>query len=533
MARRTAWLVALPALFVAFGFVLPMARTFGAAASPGALDFATGPYVRHVLKVALQQAAWSTVLALALALPLAWLHHSRRLPWPRLQLAVHAAPFVMPVFVVVFGLQAVLGPHGWLHGATGIDLLGWLGPFGAVVLAHAYYNYGFAARLIETSLRRRPRTLESAARTLGASPQAAFLRTSLPLLWAPTLAVALLVFLFSFGSFGVVLYMGAGRVMTPETAMYSEANGLFPDMPHAAALGVIELGVNALLLLGYLALRRRFAPTAPEAERPVPRASRALAAVGWLAAAAAALPILAVLVQGFRLGGSWSLAPWRHLLVDHPSGFDLGAALGLSAFYAVSATAVALALAACLAYGSRNLSPALRRPIEGMASLPVAGSGILLAVAFLATFGIGGLLGSPGLEGTVWIVLLAHVVLIFPFVVRIVLPAFESRDPRLDEAARLLGAPGAGVARRVHWPLMRPSLLAATGLAAALSIGDFGASSLLMGEGTKGLAVWIAEVDGPFDPLRHASAVALAGLLCALTLAAYMAVERVRVGVER
>ncbi|MCA1818898.1 MAG: ABC transporter permease [Thermoplasmatota archaeon] len=525
--RPSAWLAALPVAFVAVAFVLPMAQTLAAAGSSvcgtcgTALAYATTPYVRHVLKVALVQAAWSTVLALALALPLAWLHHARRLPWPRLQLAVHAAPFVMPVFVVVYGLQITLGPRGWLHAATGLDALGWLGPLGTVVLAHAYYNYGFAARLIDASLRRRPRVLEAAARTLGASPRQAFLRTTLPLLTPAILAVALLVFLFTFGSFGVVLFMGGGHVETLETAMYGKVQTLFADLPRAAVLGILELAVNGLLLLGYVALRRRIAPPSAEPETPARPAGRGLAALSLAVTAAAALPLAAVLVQGFRLDGQWSLAPWRYLLAG-PHGFDLAAALRLSLLYALASTTLALLLAAALAYGSRA-APRLRRPLEALASLPMAGSGILLGVAFLATFGVGGLMD---IEGTVWIVLLAHTVLAFPFVARILLPAFEARDVRFGEAARLLGAPPRAVAWRVHGPLLRPALVAAAGLAAALSLGDYGASSLLMGQATRGLSVWIAEVDGPFVPIYHAAAVALAGLLCALTLAAYLAVER-------
>ena len=257
------------------------------------------------------------------------------------------------------------------------------------------------------------------------------------------------------------------------------------------------------------------------------------------ATAVALLPILAVLVQGFRLRGEWSLAPWQALLHALPScatgqaplacgdplpdAFRLGSALGFSLLYAATSTAAALALTACLAYGSRRLGGPLRRAAEGLASLPVAGSGILLGVAYLATFHY---MGFWPLEGTIWIVLLAHTVLVFPFVARLVLPAWDAHDPAVDEAARLLGAPPRDVMARIHWPLLRPTVLAAASLAAALSLGDFGASSMLQEESTRSLTVWIAQVDGPFDPLRHASAVALAGFLCVLTLTAYLVVER-------
>lgn len=526
---RALWLILPPVLFVAGAFLYPMGRVLVEAFAPGALDYAMHPYVRRVFSIAVRQAAWSTLLTMALALPLAWLFHSRRIPGSRFQLAAHAAPFVMPVFVIVYGLQGVFGARGWLGTTTGIDFLGLLGPFGAVVVAHAYYNYGFAARLLEASLQRRPRDLEAVARTLGASPMGAFLRTTLPLLLPSALAVALLAFLFTFGSFGVVLFMGSGQVHTLETAMHAEVNVYNPNLRNASVLGVMELAVNGILLVGYLALRSRHVRLPLQPNQFQPRAKWTTVAFAWLLMLLAALPILTVLLQGFRLQGSWSLEPWRHLLQDRPMGLDLGRALGLSFLYAATSTVVAVALTAALAYGGRRL-PALRRPLEGLASLPVAGSGILLAVAFLAAFGIGGIIN---LDGTLWIVLVAHTVLAFPFVVRFMLPAFEAHDTRLDEAARLLGARPASVVGRIHWPILRPALLASAGLAAALSLGDFGASSLLMDHSTRGLSVWIPIVDGPFNPLLRARAVALAGLLCALTLVAYLFVERLGAGPRR
>ena len=76
---------------------------------------------------------------------------------------------------------------------------------------------------------------------------------------------------------------------------------------------------------------------------------------------------------------------------------------------------------------------------------------------------------------------------------------------------------------RVQLPLVRPALAVALGTAAALSLGDFGASLLLMTPDTMGLSVWIARHGGPasFDALRRAESVALAAVLLLLTAAAY------------
>ena len=75
--------------------------------------------------------------------------------------------------------------------------------------------------------------------------------------------------------------------------------------------------------------------------------------------------------------------------------------------------------------------------------------------------------------------------------------------------------------------MLRGPLLAACAFAAVLSLGDYGASLLLMTDDVMALSVWIGRHGGAgsFDPLARAQATALAGLLLVLTLAAFLAFE--------
>lgn len=532
-ARKATALLLPPLALLALFFAWPMALTLREAlSSPDAWTWALGsPYVRSRLGTAVAQAALASGLALALALPLAWLHHRRALPFDRLQRALHAAPFVMPVFVMVLGIQAVLGRGGWVHDFTGVDALAALGPLGAVALTNAYYNYGFGARLLHAALLRRPHGLEESAQVLGAPPRLAFARVTLPLLAPSIAAVALLTFLFSMASFGVVLFLGEGEVGTPETLLYENLSGGFPRTDRAAVLGVLQLGLNLALLLGYLWLRRREARIPASSPRPAPPARPWESAAAWAITLLALAPLLAVLVGGFRLAGQWSLEPWRALLdASHPAhlgGFDLGRALFLSLLYAAATVILSLALTAMLAYGARRLGGWPRRAVEALAALPLGASSLLLGFGYLLAFGAGAWLD---LRGGVLVVVLAHTLLAFPFAARILLPALDQHDRRLDEAAALLGARPREVALRIHAPLLRPHVLVAAGMAAAVSLGDFGASLVLTRPSTMGLGIWIARHGGlgSFDPLARAQSVALAGLLLVLVVGAYVLVERSR-----
>lgn len=526
--RVGALLLAPPLALLAAAFAYPLAETLRAALDGAdAWRWAGDAYVRSRIRIALVQALWSVALTLALAFPLAWIHHKWRLGWSRWHLALHAAPFVLPVFVVVYGVQGVLGARGLVHELTGFDALAAVGPLGAVVIAHAYYNYGFAARILHGALDRRPRRLEEAARTLGASGAGAFVRVTLPLLLPTFAAVALLVFLFTFASFGVVLFMGAGQVATLETMLYQQLGGAFPRYDRAAVLGVLQLAINFALLLAYTLLRRR--QTGLERDATVMRAPAPIAAraVAWGALALGLLPAASVLVGGFRLQGEWSLEPWRALLdASHPAhlaGFDLRRAVMLSLAYAAGATLLAVALTLLLAYGLRALPRATRAPVEALAALPLGASSLLIGFGYLLAFGAGDVID---LRGSVWIIVLAHTLVAFPFVARVMLPALDLHDARLDEAAALLGASPLDVVRRVHLPLLLAPLTVAAGLAAAISLGDFGASVVLMRPDNAAVSVWIARHDVPFNPLVRAEAIALAGVLMLLASALYVGVER-------
>lgn len=524
MHRLKPVLLAVPAAFLALFFLVPLGRVLLAGADADAWRWLATPYVQTHLRIALWQAVLSVLLTFALAVPLAWHHHKRAIPFGRLQLALHGAPFVLPVFVVVGAARALLGPHGWSMQLWGIDGLAVLGPLGVVVLAHAYYNYGFAARLLHAHLEQRPARLEAAAAVLGASPLERFRRVTLPLMGPAFASVALLVFLFAFTSFGVVLLLGQGQMHTLETLLYENLLGVRVREARAAVLGILQLAINVGLLWAYFRLQ----PSAGQSDAPERRAARGRDhAISWIAVALALVPAVAVLVGGFRLDGAWSLEPWRSLLdASHPAhkaGFELWQAVDRSLFYAFWATVVSVGLVLMLAYGARQ--GRARRGLEFIGALPLGTSSVLVGLGLLLTYGSGSWLD---LRGTLWQIVIAHTLIAFPFVARAVLPAMDRLDRRLDAAAALLGARPLAVVGRIHWPALRGPLLVAVGFAVAMSLGDFGASLLLMRADNVSLAVWIGRHDEPFRAIAHSQMLALSGLLMVLASGAYVAIESFR-----
>ncbi len=524
---RFGWaaLLGLPVAFLLLFYAYPLVTVLGNGLDATAWQWLVGPYARQRIAMGFFQAILSVLATFLIAVPLATLYHRFRIPEQRWHLALHAAPFVLPVFVVVFGLREV----GVLSG---------LSPLAAVVVAHAYYNYGFAARLLATTLENRPRAMEAASQVHGASPWATWLRVTLPLLAPQLIAIALLVFLFSLTSFGVVLLLGANEVWTIETLLYQQVGGAFPRYERAAALATVQLALNATLLWAYLGLRRQALPAGPSqgsATRPPSKgAKQAARLVGWLALAVALAPVIALLAGGFQVRGRWSLEPWRALLdATHPAhrvGFDFVQVLDRTVAYALMTALVSVALALLWAAALRQAGARAggrrrwwQRGAELAAGLPLGTSSVILGLAFLLAFGAVGLLD---LRGTRIQIIIAHTLVAFPFAARILIPAMHALDPRLGEAAAVLGASAWARARAIYGPLLRPALAAAAGLTAAISIGDFGASLVLMRTDNMSLAVWVHAHDRPFDPLARSMATALAGVLMVLAAASMMLAER-------
>lgn len=158
-------------------------------------------------------------------------------------------------------------------------------------------------------------------------------------------------------------------------------------------------------------------------------------------------------------------------------------ALRLSLLVGVTATALALPLAIWIAWllarqdfwGKSALNAMVHLPLV----LPPVVTGYLLLIAFGRTGPVGRFL-----EDTLGLVLafrwtgavLAAIVMGFPLMVRAIRLAIEAVDPKLEEAARTLGASGWAVFRTVTLPLILPGILAGGVMGFAKAIGEFGAT---------------------------------------------------------
>jgi molybdate transport system permease protein len=126
--------------------------------------------------------------------------------------------------------------------------------------------------------------------------------------------------------------------------------------------------------------------------------------------------------------------------------------------------------------------------VETAVSLPLVLPPVVTGYLLLVLLGRQGVLGSF-LEAYLGVSVVftwqgaavASAVLAFPLMVRAIRLAFSGVDPRLEDAARTLGAGRVETFFRVSLPLARRGVIAGAVLAFARSLGEFGATILVAG----------------------------------------------------
>ena len=150
------------------------------------------------------------------------------------------APLVMPE--VITGLSLLL-----LFVAGDVERGYW-----TVVIAHATFSLGFACIVVQARLAGFDRSLEEAARDLGATPLTTFFTVTLPLIWPAVLAAWMLAFTLSLDDLVIASFTSGPGATTLPMRLYSAIRlGVSPEINAACTIliGAVAVTVIAASLL--------------------------------------------------------------------------------------------------------------------------------------------------------------------------------------------------------------------------------------------------------------------------------------------
>jgi iron(III) transport system permease protein len=473
-ARKAPLGLSASAVLIAVICLLPMMAVAIAAFSGG-----TGT-VSHLLSTVLPRYAGNTLLLVALVslgtfclgVGAAWLVTMTRFPGVRIFEIALVLPLAFPSYVLAYAYTYILDHPGIVQ-STLRDVTGW-GPRdywfpevrslggAAVMLILVLYPYVYL--LARASFLQQSGTTFLAARALGSSAWAAFFRVSLPLARPAIAGGVLLAVMETIADFGTVAYFG---VQTFATGIYTSWFAM-ADRGGAAQLALCLLSF-ALLLVMLERIQRGRAKYYDSAKRSQDKTQLHLK--GWSAGVAVVLCLIPVvlgcllpIVVLFSMG----LGSEQDLLSARYLGFVQNS-LTLAGIAAV----VTVSAAVTVGFFQRLQPGQLSNGTANAARLGYAVPGGVIAVGLMvpfaafdnaldawmrSTFDI-----STGLliTGSIWLLILAYLVRFMAAA----LGAYEGGQAmvhaNMDAASRSLGQTPFGTLRRVHLPILTPSLLTA------------------------------------------------------------------------
>ena len=431
----------------------------------------------RVLAFTVGQAALTGVISLAIALPGAYLLSHYRFPLRRMLYSMSLLPFVLPSIIVVICMISFYGRNGLLNHLLPWDL-NLVYNFGGIILAHVFYNFSLALRIIADGWAGIDRRYAEVSKSLGDRGLGIFRRVTLPLL-LPSLAGAfLLVFIYSFLSFGIVLVFGGIQFSTFEVKIYEEMN-VSLDLGAASVYALLQLVFSGAFIFGVsrgvgrLSTQRAGGGQAAYGLRrlsSLPRGLRAAAAVYLIGVVLFLLGPLATMVFRSLSGvGGLGFENFRELFVPGASSRDIpsvirssvGGLIFRSLAIAVASGTITMLLTVPLVLTLRGRrSPALDSSFQ----IPVGISFVTLAIGLRTLYG--------GIIPPTLLTIIGQVFVAFPIAFRILRSAVEELRGHFIESGQALGAKGLRLTRDITVPLLRRPLLNAFAYSLAIPFAD-------------------------------------------------------------
>jgi sulfate transport system permease protein len=228
------------------------------------------------------------------------------------------------------------------------------------------------------------------------------------------------------------------------------------------------------------------------------------------------VPLATVFIEAFAKGWEVYLAA-----ITEP---DALAAIRLTLLAAAIAVPLNIVFGLAAAWAITKFDFRGKNVLLTLIDLPFSVSPVIAGLIYVLVFGLQGWFGEALREHDVKIIfavpgiVLATIFVTFPFVARELIPLMQAQGVEQEEAARVLGAGGWQIFRRVTLPNVKWALLYGVILCNARAMGEFGAVSVVSGH-IRGLTNTMPlHIEIVYNEYQFAAAFAVASLLALLAL---------------
>lgn len=385
--------------------------------------------------------------------------------------------------IIIRALAGRLGITEWANGGP-LDIVTWQG----LVFVYILYLVPFAYLLVAAAFRNMDPSLEEASRASGAGTWRTFRRISLPAILPGIVASGLLVAISGLSSFSIPATIGAAaRIDIISVRIVNLVRDSYPPRFEEAtitSLFVVVVVGGLWLLQRQISGRQRYSTIGGKGMRSSPirlgvwKWPARMLMIAYLMATSV-LPMLALMLVGMQKFWSPKIV-WSQLSLDTIIGLFSGGsmmsrALVNSIGLGVAGATLGLLLASVLMLYVRQRQGMFPRIADGATKAPGAIPNIVIGVALVIA-----LSGPPfNLGGTVWLLLLAYIIVYMPRAAIAAGSGIDQIGGELLEASAVTGATKGRTFRRIMLPLLRPSLAAGWALLFVVIVGDLTVSALI------------------------------------------------------
>ncbi|MHA2330845.1 MAG: ABC transporter permease [Candidatus Hodarchaeales archaeon] len=549
-------LLSIPVIFLFFFFYFPLLNLFFTVLSDNEtvnagifnviVSIITNPLNVYIIQFTFYQAILSTLFSIICGLPGAYILANYHFPGKGIVKALMTVPFVLPAIVVVLGFILVYGEFGLLNQITtswfGIAPFSFEGTFHGVLMAHIFYNTPVVIRLISASWEVTDPEIDEVSRTLGSKSWHKFKNVTLPAIIPGLAASSLLVFIYCFTSFAIIFSVGGIHYKTLEVRIYESVQGFRFDFVEGAILALVQLITITVVLVVYMSFMQKFRKRESMRSRVVTK-KPLISKEGWkgvikllpvlayftLFTAFFFLPLALVLVSSFiDVTGHITLEAYLTVISTQRNQY-----LGISPINQLLNTLIFSTIVAIVSVTFGLLAAFLTRDLlKRMESktaffvlfiLPMTTSGIILAFSLITLYRRSPIVGSQA-----WLaVIIAHVLVAFPFINRTLIASFDKINPELVEVAKTLGANRWQIFYQVELPQLIPGMIVSASFAFAISAGEFGATYFIARSEFTTLAVGVYQF---LATPQHGNIIfssAMSSILIAVCVTCFLIIEKV------
>jgi ABC-type spermidine/putrescine transport system permease subunit II len=367
-----------------------------------------------------------------------------------------------------------------------------------MLIVHIALTFPYIVKTIKAKLEDMSTLFEQASGTLCASPLTTFRKILFPLTLPAIFSGAVMAFARSLGETGATLVVQSVYTTAPIAVISWVSQFKFGPAAFIGSLLIIvasaiilpvefilqKRGVSTFSLFSTLQIEKRLLKVEDFASRKLSRVRDAIIILFIIIVVV--VPIVVVLNS---VALSWSSDPITGKTTESvvyqlfgPSNYF--SALLDATLVSFASAGIATYIAACIAIPTVFLIKRYRfgRFLRALLRIPLIVPTSALGLSIILLWGPGGLkLADPG----IWLIILTHIVFSVPVVVEPMLATFEGSDiPLYEEASRTLGANPYNTVESIALPLLKRGILTGVILSFTRSLGETGATFLVMGSDT-------------------------------------------------